>query len=61
MINIVGTWPDRAALLAIPGLHLHDYGKDERPGRKLGHVTLVESEARVLEQRLTTVLALIAR
>ena len=59
MINIVGTWPDRTALLAIPGLHLHDYGKDERPGRKLGHLTLVDAEARVLEQRLAAVLALV--
>ena len=24
-----------------PGLHWHDYGKAERPGRKLGHVTFV--------------------
>ena len=25
-----------------PGVHLHDYGKTPRPGRKLGHCTLVE-------------------
>ena len=59
MVNIVGTWPDRTALLAIPGLHLHDYGKDERPGRKLGHVTVIEGEAVDLEERLATVLALV--
>jgi len=59
MVNIVGTFPDRRALLAIPGLHLHDYGKDERPGRKLGHVTVIDATAAGLERRLTTILALI--
>ena len=28
-----------AAALAVPGAHVHLYGKDPRPGRKLGHVT----------------------
>ena len=59
MVNIVGTFPDRHALLAVPGVHLHDYGKAERAGRKLGHVTLVDTTAEGLELRLTAVLALI--
>ena len=41
MLNIIGELPDIAGLLAIPGAHLHLYGKDPRPGRKLGHVTLL--------------------
>ena len=40
MLNCIGTMPDRDAVLAIPGAHLHDYGKAPRPGRKLGHVTV---------------------
>ena len=40
MINLVGTVPPRERLLAIEGAHLHLYGKTERPGRKLGHVTV---------------------
>ena len=40
MVNLIGTLPDAAAVLAIPGAHLHLYGKAPRPGRKLGHVTL---------------------
>jgi 5-(carboxyamino)imidazole ribonucleotide synthase len=28
-------------VLALPGVHLHDYGKAPRPGRKLGHCTAV--------------------
>jgi 5-(carboxyamino)imidazole ribonucleotide synthase len=27
-------------VLQIPGLHWHDYGKEPRPGRKIGHATL---------------------
>ncbi len=59
MVNIVSTFPDRRALLALPGVHLHDYGKDERHGRKLGHVTVVDTTAEGLEPRLAAVLALI--
>ena len=40
MINIIGELPDTAQVLAVPSAHLHLYGKDPRPGRKLGHVTL---------------------
>ena len=33
--------PDWAALLALPGVHLHLYGKHEaRTGRKMGHLTV---------------------
>jgi len=41
MVNLIGTLPPREQLLAVPGAHLHDYGKTARPGRKLGHVTVV--------------------
>jgi 5-(carboxyamino)imidazole ribonucleotide synthase len=40
MVNLIGAVPDAAAVLAIPGAHLHLYGKEPRPGRKLGHVTV---------------------
>jgi 5-(carboxyamino)imidazole ribonucleotide synthase len=45
MINLIGTLPPARALLAEPGLHWHDYGKDARAGRKLGHCTIVEASA----------------
>ncbi len=45
MVNLVGELPDASALLAEPNLHLHLYGKEPRPGRKLGHVTLVGASA----------------
>ena len=39
MHNIIGTMPNRQEVLAQPSVHLHDYHKTERPGRKIGHVT----------------------
>ncbi len=44
MVNIVGEWPGDAAIaemLAMPGVHVHNYAKSPRAGRKIGHVTLV--------------------
>ena len=42
LVNLIGSVPRTQDVLAIPGAHLHLYGKEPRPGRKLGHVTLVE-------------------
>ena len=41
MLNLIGRMPDRTAILNFPGAHLHDYGKAPRPGRKLGHCTIL--------------------
>ena len=46
MINFLGSMPDRDALLRIEGLAYHDYGKEPRPGRKLGHCTIVAARAK---------------
>ncbi len=43
MINFLGEMPARERLLAIDGLAFHDYGKEPRPGRKLGHCTILKS------------------
>ncbi|RLS27211.1 MAG: 5-(carboxyamino)imidazole ribonucleotide synthase [Planctomycetota bacterium] len=40
MINLIGSMPDATKVLQIPGAHLHDYGKEPRAGRKLGHLTI---------------------
>ena len=45
LLNCIGRMPDRARALAIPGLHLHDYGKRPRAARKVGHLTLVGPSA----------------
>ncbi|MFI4914515.1 MAG: 5-(carboxyamino)imidazole ribonucleotide synthase [Steroidobacterales bacterium] len=56
MINLIGSMPQRRELLSHVGLHLHDYVKTPRPGRKLGHCTLVESTARVRDRRARALL-----
>jgi 5-(carboxyamino)imidazole ribonucleotide synthase len=53
MLNCLGTLPDANRVLAVPGAHLHVYGKENRPGRKVGHITVVASEPDVLDQRLS--------
>jgi 5-(carboxyamino)imidazole ribonucleotide synthase len=45
MINFLGRMPDRDRLLGIEGLAYHDYGKEPRPGRKLGHCTILRARA----------------
>ena len=42
MLNLIGNMPPRATVLGWEGVHLHDYGKEPRPGRKIGHFTVVE-------------------
>jgi len=38
--------PDWAGVLALPGAHLHLYGKrDAKPGRKMGHLTFTAADA----------------
>ena len=59
MLNLIGDLPDTTALLKIPGLHLHLYGKTPRPGRKLGHVTLRADDSAALEFAVTQAAALI--
>jgi 5-(carboxyamino)imidazole ribonucleotide synthase len=54
MLNLIGHWPDPATILAVPGAHLHLYGKGPRPNRKVGHVTVCgdshEAIAEAVEQ-----------
>ena len=60
MVNLIG---DDARPLApcspMPGAHLHHYGKEPRPGRKLGHVTVRADDPRSLEERLDALLELV--
>jgi 5-(carboxyamino)imidazole ribonucleotide synthase len=46
MINFLGKMPDRSTLLGIDGLAYHDYGKEPRPGRKVGHCTILKKAAK---------------
>jgi len=55
MVNVIGQEPDAAAILAIPGAHLHSYGKQARQRRKLGHVTLFADDPETLRERVVQV------
>ena len=71
MLNLLGdVWlntgelrtPDWDQVLALPGVHLHLYGKLEaRAGRKMGHITITASsidEARLVAEQVQAVLGL---
>lgn len=67
MVNVIGTGecPDPSrnvpAALGIDGVHLHLYGKESRPGRKIGHVTaLASTTTHALEAATAAVSALLA-
>ena len=46
MLNLLGEEPDPGEVLTLPGAHLHLYGKEPRPRRKLGHVNVVGDDPR---------------
>jgi 5-(carboxyamino)imidazole ribonucleotide synthase len=52
MVNCIGALPDPDDVLAVEGAHLHRYGKGPRPGRKVGHVTVVADDHASLDARL---------
>ena len=59
---VVAFVPDGSALrcgdrlLTVDGLAFHDYGKEPRPGRKLGHCTILKSRAAERDSALADVL-----
>ncbi|MBB4769588.1 5-(carboxyamino)imidazole ribonucleotide synthase [Xanthomonas sp. LMG 8993] len=53
MLNWLGAMPDATAFLAVPGGHWHDYGKQSREGRKVGHATLRAETPQALAQALS--------
>ena len=50
MVNLIGDAPRLAEVLDVPGAHVHLYGKTARPGRKVGHVTLVDADAASVDE-----------
>jgi 5-(carboxyamino)imidazole ribonucleotide synthase len=55
MLNLIGVIPEAAPILELPEAHLHLYGKEPRPGRKLGHVTLRADDPLALAERVARV------
>lgn len=55
MLNWIGQMPDANAVLGQAGGHWHDYGKQARDGRKVGHATLRDDDAAALAGALERV------
>ncbi|MGF1726445.1 5-(carboxyamino)imidazole ribonucleotide synthase [Photobacterium nomapromontoriensis] len=52
MINILGENTLPAAIMAEPQCHVHWYGKEKRPGRKMGHINLCADDQTNLQTSL---------
>lgn len=60
MVNFIGAVPDLAQLARIPELHVHLYGKQAKPARKVGHANLTASSASSLDAALAHLQPLLA-
>ena len=52
MLNWIGELPNALPLLSEADAHWHDYGKEPRAGRKVGHATVCANSAQELSARL---------
>lgn len=59
MLNLIGAPPALAAMTAIPGVHVHLYGKTPKPQRKIGHATVTAETEAALAERLAHLQALV--
>ena len=50
MLNCIGTMPAQVDTATFAGLFRHDYGKEERPGRKVGHLTFSASGSEAISE-----------
>ncbi len=55
ILNIIGLHPKTEDILKQPDAHLHLYGKTEREGRKLGHITLTANNHHDLASSISQV------
>lgn len=58
MVNCIGREPPLEKVVSIPNTHRHTYLKTPRAGRKVGHITVVESDKTNLLSRVAQVKAL---
>lgn len=59
MVNIIGQFPQMDTLLGLPNTHLHDYQKQSRPGRKVGHLTICDHHQENQQSTLAAISLLI--
>jgi 5-(carboxyamino)imidazole ribonucleotide synthase len=50
MLNCIGTMPLLEETSVFPQISRHDYGKEPRPGRKVGHLTFPADEVGAIEE-----------
>ncbi|WP_163936265.1 5-(carboxyamino)imidazole ribonucleotide synthase [Paraferrimonas sp. SM1919] len=60
MINIIGTDDVDPAILQIAGVHIHWYGKEARPGRKMGHINVCSDRFETLPAKLKQVASMLS-
>ena len=57
MLNVIGEYPKLDEVLAIAGVHVHNYDKEEREGRKIAHITVMPSDSSQLDNTVAQVVA----
>jgi 5-(carboxyamino)imidazole ribonucleotide synthase len=57
MVNFIGSAPPIEQLAALDGVHIHLYGKQPKPLRKIGHATVTAADEAELQRRLKTLQA----
>jgi 5-(carboxyamino)imidazole ribonucleotide synthase len=57
MVNLIGTMP--VSWSDSERCYLHDYGKEPRPGRKLGHITVLADSADERDKELDKILEIL--
>jgi 5-(carboxyamino)imidazole ribonucleotide synthase len=61
MFNWIGELPDSSPVLRTVDAHWHDYGKQARSGRKVGHATLCAPDAATVASRLAELATALGR
>ena len=54
MLNILSKMPDKKLIEQSNNYQIYDYGKTERKNRKLGHITCIDNDRDVLEEKINT-------
>jgi len=61
MFNWIGELPDPTPVLSAADAHWHDYGKQSRVGRKVGHATVCAMDAGTLVKRASDIAHVLKR
>ena len=61
MINWIGEIPSIALSIKEKDLYWHIYGKEDRPGRKVGHATVVAADANSLHSKVVKLAELLTK